>query len=377
MDGRKLSMVIGYEAKRIFHNASGLGNYSRNLIRAMSQNYGSNKYILYNPSEASIPFGQFLPGVEERLPSFSNKLYANLWRQRFVSDRAKKDKVDVFHGLSAELPAGLQKANIPSVVTVHDLIFLRFPELYKKIDRKIYTKKLYAACQRADHIVAISQQTKKDLIDFIGLDPLQIRVIYQGCDPIYWKKYSKDEIESALQRFEIPEKFGLFVGTIEERKGIRKILEAVLATKIPMVLVGRQTDYWKKLIRAPRYKEILHLVHTPDVPENEDLAKLYHKSHFFVYPSIFEGFGIPVMEALISETAVITSNSSSLPEAAGPDSILIDPESQDEINEAMQKLWTSEELRKQVAESGREYALNFSDEKMASSWMHLYKELKA
>jgi len=369
-------MVIGYEAKRIFHNASGLGNYSRNVIRALSQNYTDNKYILYNPSEASIPFGQYLPGVEERLPSFSNKLYANLWRQRFVSDRAKKDKVDVFHGLSAELPAGLQKANIPSVVTVHDLIFLRFPELYKKIDRKIYTKKLYAACRNADHIVAISQQTKKDLIDFIGLDPLQIRVIYQGCDPIYWKKYSKQELDSTLERFELPERFGLFVGTIEERKGIRKILEAVLATKIPMVLVGRQTPYWKKLNKEGRYKPIRSLIYTPDVPENEDLAKLYHRSEFFIYPSIFEGFGIPVMEALISDTAVITSNTSSLPEAAGPDSLLIDPENQDEINEAMLKLWNSPELRQSIAESGREYALNFSDEKMASSWMHLYKELK-
>lgn len=368
-------MVIGYEAKRVFHNTSGLGNYSRNLIRALSQSYPDNKYLLYNPSETEYNFGQYLAGVEERLPSLKNKLYANLWRQRFVAERARKDGVQIFHGLSAELPAGLRKNKIASVVTIHDLIFMRYPELYKRIDRKIYTKKLFAACRRADQVVAISQQTKSDLVEFVGLDPLQVRVIYQGCDPIYWKRYTNDELEEFRQRMELPEKFGLFVGTLEERKGVERILEAVRATKIPMVFVGRATAYWNELMQDSRFKEIKDLIYTPEIPENEELAKCYRLSNFFLYPSIFEGFGIPVMEALICETAVITSNRSSLPEAAGPSSLLVDPEDQNEINDAMLKLWNDPNYREEIASGGYDYASNFSDEKMASSWIHLYKDL--
>ncbi len=369
-------MIVGYEAKRAFHNASGLGNYSRNLIRALSQNYPENQYILYNPAEAKIPFGQYLPGVEERLPSIKNPLYANLWRQRFLADRAKKDGVQLFHGLSAELPAGLRKKNIPSIVTVHDLIFMRYPHLYKAIDRKIYAKKVKAACRRADQVVAISQQTKRDLVEFLGLDPLQVRVIYQGCDPIFWKKYTADELSDARERLELPERFGLFVGTLEERKGVKKLLEAVVATGIPMVFVGRPTSYWKELLSRPRYQKVRDKIITPAIPDNEDLARTYHLAEFFIYPSIFEGFGIPVLEAMICETPVITSNISSLPEAAGPSSLLVDPLNQDDINEAMLKLWRSGKLRHQLEETGHTFASNFTDQRIAESWMHVYQALK-
>lgn len=368
-------MKIGFEAKRVFHNTSGLGNYSRNLIRALAQNQPNNQYVLYNPREGKTPFGQYLPNVTETNPSVSNALYQNLWRQKFLSERARKDGIDIFHGLSAELPAGLKKKGITSVVTVHDLIFIRYPQLYKYLDRKIYTRKLRSACNQANQIVAISQQTKSDLVEFLDIDPMRIRVIYQGTDPIYWKKYTEDELEEVRQRFELPERFGLFVGTLEIRKGADKILESQLDNGIPMVYVGRPTKFWNKLMQLGKYKKIRPLIHTPEVPENEDLAKLYRLADFFIYPSIFEGFGIPVLEALISKTPVITSDRSSLPEAAGPSARLIDPEDMNAINREMQLLWGDEKLRHEIAETGYTFAQHFTDEKIAGNWQHVYQNL--
>lgn len=368
-------MKIGFEAKRVFHNTSGLGNYSRNLIRALAQNQPENEYVLYNPRQSDTPFGQYLPNVTEKHPSVANALYRNLWRQKFLSERARKDGIEIFHGLSAELPAGLKKKGITSVVTVHDLIFMRYPQLYKYLDRKIYTRKLVSACRQADHIVAISQQTKSDLVEYLQIDPMRIRVIYQGTDPIYWKEYTRDELDEVRQRFDLPERFGLFVGTLEIRKGADKILESQLTNEIPMVYVGRPTKFWKKLMSLPKYQKIKHLIHTPEVPENEDLAKLYRLADFFIYPSIFEGFGIPVLEALISKTPVITSDRSSLPEAAGPSARLVDPEDINAINHEMQLLWQDEKLRNEIAETGYTFAEHFTDKSIASSWQHLYQNL--
>lgn len=370
-------MRIGYEAKRIFHNSSGLGNYGRNLIRALSKYLPENEYYLYNPKEATKPFAEFLPNVKEVLPSVKNSLYANLWRQRLVSDRAKSDGVQIYHGLSQELPLGLSKKGIKSVVSIHDAIFIRYPHLYKTIDRNIYTRKLRAACKRADKIVAISQQTKNDLVEFFDVPANEIEVIYQGVNPIYWKEILDfdEQPDDVRQRFELPEQFALFVGTLEERKGVDKILEAQLETGIPVVYVGRPTAFWENAQSQDKYKNIQHLIFTPTVRRDEDLAKIYRLADLFIYPSIFEGFGIPVLEALISKTPVITSNSSSLPEVAGPSGKLVTPENQQEITEALQTVWSDAALRKEMAESGFTFAQGFKDDAIAQQWNRVYQSL--
>ncbi len=370
-------MKIGYEAKRIYHNASGLGNYGRNLIRALATSYPKNQYHLYNPKTAKIPFGEFLPSVIEEKPSIPNPLYANIWRQRLMSDRVKKDGIEIFHGLAQELPLGLHKKGIKTVLTVHDLIFMRYPQLYNYIDRKIYIRKLKSACRRANEIVAISEQTKNDLVDFMNVPRDRIKVIYQGVNPIYWEKFEDEQPQDVRDRYGLPEKFALFVGTLEIRKGVDKLLKAQLDLNIPIVYVGRKTKFWEQISGQKKYDSIRHLIFTPEVKEDELLAKLYRVANVFIYPSIFEGFGIPVLEALVSKTPVITSNTSSLPEVAGPSSILVNPEDQQEITEALKRLWEDEELRQNMAQTGYDFAQNFTDEAIAKTWMRLYESMKA
>ena len=157
-------MNIGYEAKRIFHNKTGLGNYSRDLVRVLALYYPENSYFLYNPKKnKEALFKTNSLGIIEKLPSTSfYKKFYNLWRQKGIINDLKIDGIEIFHGLSGEIPLGLRKKNIKSVVTIHDLIFLRYPKLYSFFDRKIHYYKFKKSAQNANLVIAISKQTKDD-----------------------------------------------------------------------------------------------------------------------------------------------------------------------------------------------------------------------
>jgi glycosyltransferase involved in cell wall biosynthesis len=368
-------MIIGYEAKRVFHNRSGLGNYARSLIKILAHHTPENTYRLYNPSKGKIVFGDGMPNVTEVRPPVNNKLLANLWRQKLVSMQAAKEGVQIFHGLSHELPADLKKNGVKSVVTIHDLIFMRYPHLYKWIDRKIYIKKVKLAVKRADKIVAISHQTKSDLMELLHVPQEKIEVIYQGCNAVFKKKIAEEEIEQIKANYSLPKEYILFVGTLEERKNVSLILEANLSLKLPIVLIGKHTKYWKKLVTKKKYQAIQSLVFSPTVSDNEHLAAIYQGAKVFVYPSQFEGFGIPVIEALHSHIPVITSNSSSLPEAAGKGSKLVDIQTAEPLKEAISVVWQSESLRKEMIEAGKEHIRQFSDTHIAKSWTSLYESM--
>ena len=366
-------MRIGYEAKRVFHNASGLGNYSRNLIRSMVEFYPQNDYFLYNPFPAKIPFGKEYNNIHEILPDYSNPILANLWRQKLIPKQAEKDKIDIFHGLSHELPSGLKKRGIPSVVTVHDLIFIRKPELYKAVDRKIYSLKVKAACEQASHIVAASKQTQSDLVELLKIPMERTSVIYQGCNPLYWQEPSESELNLVKKKYNLPDEYTLFVGTLEKRKNVIKLAEAAKKLKTPLVLIGRKTTYWEQyLSREGRLNPYLI---NPKVDDNHDLACIYSMANLFVYPSHFEGFGIPVLEALVRKTPVITSKTSSLPEVAGPDSMLINPDSDSELVNSMEIVLTSKSLQAKMKQNGYNFAQQFKDENLAAQWQKLYQSI--
>lgn len=367
-------MIIGYEAKRIYHNRSGLGNYGRNLIRALNHNYPQIELRLYNPWPGSIPF-QAGPGVKECLPPQKSKLYAQLWRRRFVSKQAKEEGVEIFHGLSAELPQGLQKLGIKSIVTVHDLIFIRYPHLYKAIDRKIYERKVRRACQKANLVVAISEQTRIDLIELLGISPTKIKVIGQGCAPEFWEDH-QSEGEAYLKQHQLPQKFALFVGTLEERKNPILAARACIAQKIPLLLVGRAKKYWQDYYQALSPEERKLIFPLKGIDQNS-LAGLYQKAQVFVYPSDFEGFGIPLVEAMASKTAVISSNNSALKEVAGPGSLLLKRQDQTELEKALRQFWDHEDYRKRAIAQNTNFVNQFKDEIIARQWFDTYRELGA
>lgn len=370
-------MNIGYEAKRIFHNSTGLGNYGRDLIRVLSQYHPDNTYYLYNPKPSDRPF--FLPAatnVVTRLPrSGFNRVFYNLWRQRRVVQDLQQDGIQLFHGLSGELPYGLQRHGIRSIVTIHDLIFVRYPELYSRIDRTIYLRKFKHAAQHADRIIAISEQTKRDIVDFLQVDDTKIDVVYQGCHPAFKQRYSEPEKQLVCEKYRLPKDFVLNVGTIETRKNALAIVKAIQPLDVHLAIAGRPTPYLEELKTFITQQGLANKVTFIHNASLDELAKLYQSAQVFVYPSLFEGFGIPIVEALFSGLPVITTNGGCFPEAGGPHSRYVDPHDAEALSLAISMVLSDSTLRNTMVAGGLTHAQRFDDERIAQHMSTLYKSL--
>jgi len=370
-------MKIGYEAKRVFHNKTGLGNYSRDLVRILAAFYPENQYLLYNPKKnKEVLFHHTSENVLEKLPAtpFYKKFY-NLWRQKGIISDLVNDTVEVFHGLSGELPTGLKAKNIKSVVTIHDLIFMRYPNLYSFFDRKIHFLKFKKAAQQADLVIAISEQTKSDIITYLKIPSEKIQVIYQGCQDVFKQNYSQTEKEVVIQKFQLPNQFLLNVGTLEERKNAFSIVKAIKDLDVHLVLVGKETDYSSQIHDYCKTHNLVHRVHFLKGLTSKELAIIYQLATLFIYPSIFEGFGIPIIEALYSKTPVITTNSGVFPEAGGPHSSYVNPKDITAMSTTIEALWNNENRRNEMAEKGLEFVQKFNDEVIAKQLMQAYADL--
>ena len=364
-------MKIAFDGKRFFSNASGLGNYSRDLVRILAIYFPENRYILFNKNQSER-------GKEIlNLPNLSFRVVSkgNLSRQFKMGKDAQNADADIFHGLSGELPLKWNNKSIKKVVTIHDLIFLRFPQYYSFFDRKIHFWKFGKAAEQADLIIAISEQTKRDIIKYLKVPESKIRVVYQGCHQSFKEIQSPEFLNSVKEKFNLPEKFVLNVGTIEERKNLLNIVKAVNGTEIPLVVIGKKTKYFNKVQKFIEKNKLLNQVIFLENVSMEELAAIYKLAEVFVYPSFFEGFGIPVIEALFSGTAVITGNTSSLPEAGGPESLYVNPYQMEDLKSKILFLWNNKAERKRRAEKGLEYVQRFTDENIARELMNVYSEV--
>ena len=371
-------MNIGFEAKRVFHNKTGLGNYSRDLIRLLSQYYPENFYYLYNPKPAEQNlFKANNTTIFEKKPSssFYTQFY-NLWRQKGIVTDLVNDKIEIFHGLSGEIPRGLRSKNIKSVVTIHDLIFVRFPHLYSFFDRKIHLYKFKKAAQEADLVIAISEQTKNDIIEFLKIDASKIKVIYQGCHAAFKQLFSDKEKKGVICKYHLPENFILNVGTIETRKNILLAVKAIKNINTCLVIVGNETSYTKEVKSYIKENNIEHKVIFLKGLTINELAIVYQIAKIVVYPSLYEGFGIPIIEALYSKTPVITTRGGVFPEAGGPNSIYVDPTNVEQMQEAIERLLEDENLRNEIAVKGLEFAQQFNDAIIAKKIIEMYSSLQ-
>ena len=305
-------MKIGFDAKRYYHNQTGLGNYSRTLVGGLQKLFPDNEYVLYDESSLTRTFS--------------------------LGKKAAKDGCDIYHGLSNEIPFDLSTGKRPlSVVTIHDVAWLTFPDMYHWADRKIYNWKYGSSCRRADMVLAISESTKRDVIRFYGVKEEKVKVIYQPVQEYYYTPLP-DETCDRL----ITEHFGkeglppfiLYVGSINSRKNLLGALQAL--AMIPkenrplLLIIGNGREYRKECeaFIAKNSLEAYTRIET-NIHNNQLLQALYTRAMLFIYPSFYEGFGLPVVEAALQQTPVITTTVSSLPEAAGPDACLIDPHASD------------------------------------------------
>lgn len=368
-----IPLVIGYDGKRAANNKTGLGNYSRSLIGHLAERYTENSYLVYtpqaNPELLNIPvFSR--SNVKLKFPDHRSLF----WRSFGMVKQLLKDKVMLFHGLSHEIPFSLHKTNIKSIVTIHDLIFLVYPRYYRFFDRLIYTFKSRYACRRADRILAISEQTKKDIIRFYDIAPEKIDVLYQSCDEQFKAPASAEEKVRIRQKYDLNSPYVLSVGTIESRKNLLLVIRALSSLKsdLKLVVIGKETAYAHEVKREIEERQLQDkVVFLKNVPFT-DLPAIYQLATTFVYPSRYEGFGIPVIEALYSGIPVIAATGSCLEEAGGPDSIYVSPDDPRAMATAIDNVQNDATLRSTMISKGRQYVQQFDQEKVSHKLMNCY-----
>lgn len=377
-------MRIGFDAKRAAQNRTGLGNYSRFILRILSQQNAENDYHLYIPKKNRTPYIAEIPTLDKLHLHFPAtwlwRELSSMWRVFGMTKDIKNDKIEVFHGLSNELPLNINGSGVKSIVTIHDVIFRHYPQYYNWIDRKIYDYKFRHACINADHVIAVSQYTKQEIMRYYGIDGGKISVAYQGCDTVYAQDIAPEKLAEVRARYNLPEKFLLYVGSIEERKNLLLAVKALrlLDENIKLVAVGKSTPYVDTIKQYIKYSgkegladDVMFMHHVPFV----DLPSFYRLATVFVYPSRIEGFGIPLLEAITSGVPAIGCTGSCLEEAGGPGSIYVDPDNKEAMAQAIHKTFHDDALRNSMISMGKTYAKRFSDHLLCQDIIHIYNKV--
>ena len=386
-------MNIGFDAKRAAQNRTGLGNYSRFVIRILSEKFAGNQYHLYTPKPHRMPYLQEIPTLKHLFLHFPPQgiwsRIRSLWRVWGITKDIQKDGIQIFHGLSNELPLNIgtpeqrkMKAGgkgCKYIVTVHDLIFIHTPQYYHWIDRQIYNFKFRRACRCADRVIAVSEYTKQEIMHYYHTPESKIDVVYQGCDPVFSQEIEEGKLQEVKARYQLPDKFVLYVGSIEERKNLMLVAKAMAELNrraaIHVVAVGRRTAYVDQIQDFLKAQGIDHLFHFYHQVPYADLPAFYKWASTFAYPSRIEGFGIPLLEAISSGVPAIGCTGSCLEEAGGPNSIYVNPDDAKGMADAILRTCTDEPLRQYMISEGKKYALNFSDEKLSNDLMKVYENL--
>ncbi|RZK99244.1 MAG: glycosyltransferase family 1 protein, partial [Pedobacter sp.] len=242
-----------------------------------------------------------------------------------------------------------------------------------------YELKSRYACKNADRIIAISERTKLDIVELYQISEKKIDIVYQGCEEAFKTTASSSKIEEVRNKYQLPSQFILSVGTIEERKNLNLVIEALAnaATAYPLVVVGKATPYLEK-VKLSIVKH--HLQHSVIFLHNvtfEDLPAVYQSASLFVYPSFYEGFGIPVIEALYSGIPVIAATGSCLEEAGGPDSIYVGPDDITGLTAAIRKVLQDPAIAEEMSSKGLNYVQRFNNNALSTQMMECYLKVLA
>ncbi|MBX7204936.1 MAG: glycosyltransferase family 4 protein [Bacteroidia bacterium] len=361
-------MRIAFDAKRAFLNQSGLGNYSRTLLKNLCRYQSGHSLHLLTPEAKLNTNTDFLfhePDIHIHSGiSVINRLFPS---PAFFNTH----HIDIYHGLSNELPLNAAKLKVKKVVTIHDVIFLRYPQLYRPVDRAIYTWKTRKACEAADTVIAISHQTKNDLMEFLKVPEQKIKVVYQSCDELYTRTEA-----APVTALNLPPQYLLYVGTIEPRKNLLSITKALKILKnkvtLPLVVIGKPTPYKKQVQQYLKNHGLEERVLFAENIPLEQMPAIYRGASLFIYPSTFEGFGIPIIEALYSKVPVITGTGSCFEEAGGKATSYINPELNFELAESIEQVLNSPKLSLQMVNEGYNYVQRFNARNTSQELMQVY-----
>lgn len=366
---------LAFDAKRIFNNRTGLGNYGRMLLGAI-QDINALKLYLFTPKKSiSISFNN---AILVEPTTTTGKIFKGIWRMVAPAYYCKKNGIKLYHGLTNELPFFTKQNQLKTIVTIHDLIFLRYPTYYPYFDRKLYKFKSKYACKTANHIIAISEQTKRDIVDFYKIPESKISVIPLAVDATFAKHFNQDELKAVKAKYQINKPYFITVGTVETRKNQLNIVKALQELKnreFELIIVGGVGSNYAKKVKQYAEANVI-AARFLKVDSTHDLAALYKQSMALVYVSEFEGFGIPPIEAMAAQTPIIASNTSSIPEVCGDAAIYVNPHSVTEIKDAMKLIATNQAVANNLIQKGIKQIERFNINTIASAYLQLYKQLE-
>ena len=375
--------IIGFDAKRIVRNGTGLGSYGRTLVNDLAQRQDL-ELRLYAPDKGRDDLRSQIverPNVRFCYPHFSPShlltFSPSLWRMKGVVTDLQRDGVQLYHGLSGELPIGIRKSGVRSVVTIHDLIFLRHPKFYHWVDTKIYAWKFRQTLKEADHIIAISECTKRDILYYGDVDEQKISVVYQSFAPRFSAEVSDEQRLQVSTLYQLPQRYILNVGSIEARKNVLQAVQALplLPADVALVIVGRHTPYTDQLLQYVHEHHLEERVRVLHGVPDDHLPVLYAMAESFVYPSVYEGFGIPIIEAISCGLPVVACSGSCLEEAGGPDSLYVQPGDVEGMAAAIRQTMKGAEGREQRIENSKKYIRRFSGCSVADQVVTIYRQL--
>ena len=354
---------VGFDAKRFFWNFTGLGNHSRSLIRGLARHHSAEVELsLFTPKINPKLLAEDPARDRYQIVSPKHRFARLAWREWRITDAIRARDLHVYHGLSAELPLGIERLGILPVVTIHDLVAETRPELFGVVDARIYRWKMRSAVKRAGLVLATSEATKREILEVYKKSPDQVHVLYQSPADGFLNAPDATSDMHTRVRLGLPREYLLSVGSVIERKRLRATLHALAHPRLRalaphLVVVGSLRSEYARLARRDALELGLESQVTwlQDLGA-EDLPAVTRGAMVSVYPSIYEGFGIPLAEAMISRVPVVTSRFSCLPEVAGPGGVCVNPDDIGEFADGLARLLEDPALRDRLASQGYSHA---------------------
>jgi len=354
----------------------GIGTYVRNLLRHLARIDRSTEYVLFTqPADVELgtELGDNFRTVVERAGAYS------LREQLTIPMDLRRERIDLFHAPHYVLPP---LTPCKSVVTIHDCIHLRFPQYLPNSFAYAYARSsLWVATHRASRVLTVSEASKRDILRYFRVPEGKIDVIYNAIDERLGEPLSNEEIGRVRERYQLNDPFVLYAGNIKPHKNLERLIEAFHMLRrngfeqVKLLIIGDEISQYATLRRAVhRHKLHKHVRFFGFVPD-KTLAALYRLASVFVFPSLYEGFGLPPLEAMASGTPVITSNVSSLPEVVGDAALLIDPYESAEIANAIRRVLTEPVLAADMRQRGLARVKDFSWERSVARVRQIYEEV--
>jgi glycosyltransferase involved in cell wall biosynthesis len=374
-------MRVGFDVRPFLKEETGVGIYFKNLLFALSQIDQENEYFLFSSSWKD----RFDP---QKIPPFANQSFKDfrypvkmvnfLWNRLSwpPMDRFFKVRLDLTHSpIPLILPSRGKK-----VVTVYDLCFLEYPHLSDDESRNVFSPRIEQSLHRADSIITISHFTQEQILKRFSVDRNKIHVTHLGIDQNFWHEITHEESERVKSKFNLPSSYLLFVGAQEPRKNIGNLIEALKIVhsrykKVPLVLAGGDGKDSAKVLDRIKKHNLKHWVLRTGYLKNYELRNIYRLATAFVFPSLCEGFGLPLLEAMASGIPIVASHAPALPEVCQDAALFVDPEQPEDLAEAIVRVLKNVDLREDLVKRGGKRVLDFSWKSTAEQTLSIYKSL--